>query len=112
MRPVIIESPYATNNYHSQEEHERYLERCILDCIRRDETSYASHKQITGALDDANAEEREAGIRLGFEMAKFITGVTIVVYLDYGLSSGMSRGINEHLRAGREVEFRQIGKNP
>ena len=35
-----------------------------------------------------------------------------VVYMDYGISSGMELGIDQADHEGRPIQYRKIGKNP
>lgn len=108
---VIIESPYAGDLARNK----RYLQRAILDCIRRGESPYASHQMLTEALNDLDPAERRVGIEAGFAWRE-ATEKT-VVYEDYGISTGMGYGISE---AGRlqatdpshVIEYRRIGPNP
>jgi hypothetical protein len=87
--PVVIESPFAGEVALNR----AYLQACIRDCLRRGETPYASHQQLTWALDDNNPEERELGISAGLDMRDFIRahGGKSVYYVDLGWSSGMGR---------------------
>lgn len=100
---VIIESPYAGEVARNK----RYLQRCILDCITRGESPYASHQMLTEALDDTNPAERELGIKAGFRW-RAVADKT-VVYEDYGISSGMRYGILDSTALGKPVEYRRIG---
>lgn len=106
MRLVIIESPFAGD----LERNRVYLDRCIRDCLARGESPYASHRMLTSALDDAQPEEREAGIKAGF--AWRAVAAATVVYGDYGLSRGMNAGIEHAVTIGHAVEWREIGPNP
>lgn len=111
MKPVVIESPLAGATEEIRERHRRYLDACILDCIRRGETPYASHKMLPGALDDLKPDEREIGIGAGFEMAEHLwtgCGAPRAVYLDCGVGNGMKRGLDEAARIGQRVEFRNV----
>jgi hypothetical protein len=84
MRPIVIETPYAGD----VERHLIYLGFCMLDCLRRGETPYASHGLLTRILDDNNPKERALGIQAGIDMAEFIGRAAF--YLDLGFSPGMS----------------------
>lgn len=91
-KPVVIESPYAGD----VGENLRYLDRCILDCLARGETPYASHKMLTSALDDRDEEQRGLGIAAGLDMASS-TRAPVVFYLDRGVSTGMAKSLRHHL---------------
>lgn len=101
---VIIESPYAGN----LELNKKYLDAAILDCCLRGESPYASHKMLTDALDDQDKDQRELGIKLGFEFHK--VAEKVVVYTDLGLSTGMKQGIKNAVDLNIPVEKRTLGK--
>ena len=92
MRRVIIESPYAGD----VERNVRYVKACVLDCLRRGESPYASHLFFTqpGILDDLKPEERNLGIEAGFAWRE--CAELTVFYIDLGWSSGMVKGF-EHV---------------
>lgn len=102
MRRVIIESPYAgeVNNNRA------YLQECVLDCLKRNESPYASHGFFTQFLNDNKPDERALGIKAGLVWGD--AADLIVVYEDLGVSEGMKQGIAEHVRKGRQIEYRSI----
>lgn len=83
MKRVIIESPYAGD----VDRNVGYLRQCIIDCLRRGEAPFASHRMYTDALDDLLPGERMLGINAGF--AWRAAAELSVFYADYGYSSGM-----------------------
>ena len=97
---VVIESPYAGDRKGNL----AYLTRCIVDCVARGESPYASHLMLTEALDDNDAVERDRGIKAGF-LWRDVAHKT-VVYLDNGLSTGMVYGIRDAIKKGRPIELR------
>jgi hypothetical protein len=105
MKLVIIESPFQGG----KPENLRYLQRCIADCIKRGESPYASHRMLTGALDDLKPEERELGIKAGFEWHR--RADLMVVYADYGITPGMEQGMQNAELLHLPMEMRKIGKN-
>jgi hypothetical protein len=109
---VIIESPFAKNEEHSEEEHVTYARRCMHDCLLRGEAPFASHLLYTqpNVLDDSIPEERELGMKAGFAYRNAIKKT--VVYEDYGISRGMKEGVDNAKAHLCEVERRKIGKNP
>lgn len=103
MRPlVIIESPYAGKVMQNI----AYGRAAMLDCLERGEAPFASHLLYTQCLDDTRPNEREMGMRAGLDVAALANKT--VVYLDRGISAGMSRGMDDAAKAGREVEFRRL----
>lgn len=104
MKRIVIESPFAGN----VDLNLRYLRACMADCLKRDESPYASHGLYTqpGVLDDSKPIERELGIVAGFAW-RDVADLT-VVYTDLGVSKGMQYGINDAIRKGRAVEYRTL----
>lgn len=118
IRVVCIESPFAAPTPEGIARNRRYLDACILGCIRRGETPYASHKMLTDALADANPEEREQGIAAGFAMREALNAIVFdgnvislvtAVYTDLGISSGMVRGMRHSEQVGIAQETRVLG---
>ncbi len=104
-RRVVVESPFA-----NIPDPMGYLARCMADCFKRGEVPFASHGLYTlkGCLDDTIPAERTKGIQGGFlwgELADYV-----VVYEDYGISSGMQAGIDNYLAVGKRIVFRRIGQ--
>lgn len=102
MIPVVIESPYAGNI----EQNKAYLKLCVLDCLQRQESPYASHAFFTQFLDDDVAEERQLGIDAGLIWSNHASKV--VFYVDYGMSKGMLYAEEQHKKAGRIIEKRKL----
>lgn len=105
---VILESPFAAETVEEAERNRRYLVRCMHDCFARGEAPFASHGLYTIALDDDIPEERALGIEAGLAWGECAT--KSVVYTDLGISDGMQKGINRAHLDGRDVEYREIGK--
>lgn len=106
MRLVLIESPYGARSHKTKLTYKDYLDQCILDCIRRGEAPFASHRMYTRALNDHNPSERELGMTLGWEWLRVVEHV--VVYEDYGISRGMETGIERAKSFGFNPEYRKI----
>jgi len=104
MKKVILESPYAGCIKKNIE----YARLCVKDCLMRGEAPFASHLLYTqsGILNDEEPEERELGISAGFEWAE-VADYT-VVYCDFGISSGMDKGVQNALKSGKEVQYRYL----
>lgn len=105
---VQLESPFAPQHGRSIEDNLRYARLCMHDCLMRGEAPFASHLLYTQdeVLDDAIAEEREAGISAGF--AYLQVAQRTVVYIDHGISNGMRQGIEYAKTHGIEVEYRLL----
>lgn len=106
---VIIESPYGSPDPAVVAENAVYLRRCLRHstlCLA--ESPYASHRMLTGALNDLDPEERSIGIAAGFAWRR-VADLT-AVYLDRGLSSGMIAGIQDALKHNRPIVLRAFGE--
>ena len=103
MKLVYLESPFAGDRVRNA----AYLKACVLDCLKRGESPYASHAFFTQFLDDDNPIERELGIEAGLAWAR--KAQTTVVYEDLGISRGMQLGIDRAVVCARPVERRRLG---
>lgn len=106
MKLVIIESPFKASVLYTEKQNREYLNKCILDCILRGESPYASHKMLVDSLDDDNPEERKLGIEAGFAWAA--QADKAVFYIDHGISHGMLMAAYRHGEAGLEIEVRRL----
>lgn len=106
MRRVIVESPYAGDVLRNTE----YARKCVHDCLMKGEAPFASHLLYTQphVLDDKIPHERDLGIEAGLMWGNVAEAT--VVYTDYGITSGMQRGIERALAWGRPVEYRMLFK--
>jgi hypothetical protein len=103
-RRVILESPYAGEIVRNID----YARRCVRDSVMRGEAPIASHLLFTqpGILRDEVPDERKLGIAAGH--AWMAVADAMVVYVDLGISSGMSDAIAAAYRMGLPVERRCI----
>jgi len=104
MKTVAIESPYKGD----VERNLKYLDECILYCIKNGMTPYASHKMLTTALDDNQKCERTLGIVAGLHMSTRMD--ERIFFIDYGFSDGMLAARKEYDIRGlsyRVVKIRQ-----
>jgi hypothetical protein len=99
---VIIESPLSGDMAKNQ----RYARKCLKDSLLRGEAPYASHLLYTQVLDDTVPEEREMGIKAGFEWGKVAD--MVAVYTDLGISKGMEQGIENARKNGLKVVYRSL----
>jgi hypothetical protein len=104
MKLVVIESPFAGD----VEKNIAYARAAVSDCLKRGEAPIASHLLYTqpGILDDTIPEERALGIEAGLLWGE--KAEMTVVYVDRGISKGMTYGIERAHRAGRPVEHRSL----
>lgn len=114
---VIVESPFmgkpgvTGNGPGTTAFNLKYARAAIRDCILRGEAPFASHLLYTqeGVLRDEIHEERELGMGLGWHVMR--RSNYIVVYTDLGFSSGMIRGVQAAIAAGRPARMRSL-KDP
>lgn len=108
LRPVIVESPFGSDDEQIIDRNIAYARRALHDCIMRGEAPFASHLLYTqpGVLDDADPAERALGIEAGLVWGDFAEAT--IVYSDLGLTRGMNQGIARALAAGRKVEYRSL----
>lgn len=105
---VVIESPYSNSNRRTVEENTQYALMAMKDSLERGEAPLASHLLYTRVLDDNKSKERSMGMESGFAWNKYANKV--VVYQDYGISSGMKKGIELAEKHGIVVVYRNIIK--
>ena len=113
---VIVESPFSAKladgslDAHMQTRHIEYARKCMFDCLQRGEAPFASHLLYTqeGVLDDTVPEERIRGIDAGF--AWHSKADRMVVYIDFGISTGMEAGIANATKLGLPIEKRTLPK--
>lgn len=99
---VVVESPYAGDVARNT----RYLEACLLDCVRRGESPYASHKMLTTCLNDLLPDERATGIEAGLA---WTTRCDLqVFYEDLGWSDGMKAAWAKCIAECRPKEVRRL----
>ena len=116
MKLVILESPYAGTSrfaivrWFQRRRHIRYARACVRDSLSRGEAPIASHLLYTqdGILRDTDPRERAWGIDAGLAWGDVAQAT--VVYADFGLSSGMRKGIITAHNDDRPVIYRQIGR--
>lgn len=105
---VVIESPFRGSGDPAELMPNILYARALLrDSVLRGEAPYMSHLLFPGALDDANKDERAAGITAG--IAWGLRSKRVVVGTDRGVSSGMEIGLDRYRQAGLSVVSRSLG---
>ena len=102
---VVIESPYAGNIY-QRWRNRRYARKAMLNSLGRSEAPIASHLLYTQVLDDGDRTDRAMGINAGLEWLSVADAV--VVYIDYGISSGMKSAIKLAIELNKPVHYRSL----
>lgn len=130
--PVILESPWAAPNtincsrMHSSHldsvgsgmqmapdytslDTRRYLQCAMLNALSLGEAPLATHALFAASniLDDADPADRELGMNAGMRWYAYANYV--VVYADYGISTGMQLGIDMATALCKPVHYRYIG---
>lgn len=103
MRAVMLESPYAGDVARNED----YARRCLLDSLRRGEAPMAGHLLYTQVLADANPTERKLGIKA--HLAWLRHAEAVILYIDRGISSGMTQAIELAVLLSIPVERRELG---
>jgi hypothetical protein len=104
LRRVVIESPFAGD----VERNIAYARRCVRDCLDRGEAPIASHLLFTqdGILDDGVPNERTLGIAAG--LAWLPVADAMVLYVDHGISPGMTAAMTVATNLSIPVEQRRL----
>jgi hypothetical protein len=105
-RRVVLESPYSGDT----ETNIAYARRALLDSLSHGEAPIASHLLYTQVWDDADPQQRAAGMRAGWAWIRRDVIDALVAYTDLGISKGMSAGIEVAEAYGVPVEFRKINR--
>jgi hypothetical protein len=108
MRRVILESPFAGKTDADVVINVTYARRCVRDSVMRGEAPIASHLLFTqpGILDDNVPNERRLGIDAGLAWVPFADAM--VIYIDRGVSDGMSEAMKYAQRHGLPTELRAL----
>lgn len=108
---VLIESPFSAPTKQQIRRNISYARACVRDSVLRGEAPWCSHLFYTqdGILDDTLAAERQRGIALGLSWGQ--AAQASAVYIDLGVSAGMTYGVAEALREGRPVVCRALPFN-
>ena len=100
---AILESPYAGE----VEQNRLYALACSKDMFDRGEAAFASHLIYPRFLQAYNYTERALGMEAG--KAWIPAAHCMIVYTDFGISSGMEEGITCARECGVPILKRKIG---
>ena len=108
MRLVIIESPYSDSQLSKVRDNQIYARAAMRDSLSRGEAPFASHLLYTqvGVLDDYDPQERDLGIRLGYEWGRLAS--LHAFYTDFGWSPGMLSALQRCRELELDLEFRSL----
>jgi hypothetical protein len=113
---VIVESPFKTSEIRlldgsfvtiKEADNIEYARACCRWCSDRGMTPFASHLFYTQFLDDTVKDERERGIKHGFEWSK-VTRQTLF-FVDRGFSSGMEWGYKNAEELDQTMKVVKLG---
>lgn len=113
MKPIIIESPFASHIQAQEVEYRDYALKALRHSLYNDEAPFASHLLYTQVLNDATPIERKLGIAQGFAWKHCRSGSSLVLtafYIDYGVSPGMRIALAYCKEQDLPFIFRSIGK--
>lgn len=104
VRFVMICSPYSGEVARNIE----YAKKAMRDSIMRREVPFAPHLLYPqpGILNDNDPGERAIGMTAG--LLWMYRADTLVVYRDYGISTGMAEEIEEATKIGKPIEYRTL----
>lgn len=105
MFKVIIESPFRGDI----NKNVKYAQKCMLDSLKRGEAPFLSHLLYPLVLEDSNEKERYIGIIAGLEWGRVAD--LRAVYIDYGITSGMKKGVRDAKIIHQPIEYRRILNN-
>jgi hypothetical protein len=105
-RLVVIESPFAGEDRLARARNELYAQEALRDSLHRGEAPFASHLLYPQVLDDNVPAERYQGIQ--GQIAWIDAAGFIAVYVDRGISAGMSEAIIYALKRGFEIQLRAL----
>ena len=106
MKLVMIETPLMARGERTMEMNLEYARRCMKDSLEKGEAPFAMHLLYTQVLDDTLVEERKQGMTCG--LAWLLRADAVILYCDYGVSSGMKAAYKKALANNKNIELRFI----
>lgn len=102
MGRVIVESPFAGHRDMNAD----YLKACLRDCVNRGEVPFASHGFFVHFLNEDLPDEREMGIKMGYDFWE--KADKVVFYMDLAMSKGMQSALIKAFAENKPIERRQL----
>ena len=106
MKLVMIETPLRASGERTMEMNLEYARRCMKDSLEKGEAPFAMHLLYTQVLNDSLVEERKQGMICG--LAWLLHAEAVILYCDYGVSSGMKAAYKKALANDIVIELRFI----
>lgn len=88
------------------DEFKNYALRCMLDCLKHNESPNVPHILLPMVLDDTKQDQRWFGMKCG--QAWHRKADHIVVYTDYGITEGMHEDIINADKYGIDIVYRKL----
>lgn len=107
---VCLESPYAAPTDFEREANVAYARLCMEDSLNRGEAPFLGHLLYTQVYEDRVPELRRKGINA--HLAWLRGAEKVVLYMDRGISSGMTEALILAERLNLPFEFRRILEKP
>jgi hypothetical protein len=107
-RPVLLESPYGSDDPAVVARNVRYADVCQLDALRRGDAPMLGHLLYTRVLNDRVPADREIGLRAHLAWVACVE--LVVVYVDFGLKPGMRKAIEAADVEAVPCEFRRFSR--
>lgn len=106
MKLVMIETPLMASGERTMEMNLKYAKACMKDSLSRGEAPFAMHLLYTQVLNDLIVEERKQELTCG--LAWLLRADSVILYCDYGVSSGMKAAYKKALANIKDIELRFI----
>jgi hypothetical protein len=103
---VILESPFSAPTPEAKAENIYYAKMAMHDAIMHGEAPYLSHLLYTLVLDDDDPEQRAMGLALAHAWLQ--RADYMVVYVDRGVSQGMTLAIALATKLGKPIHHRLL----
>lgn len=103
---TTVESPLAAATPEGFRRNVRYAQLCLLDSLKRGEAPFASHLIYPQVFDDLDEDQRRVGMQAGVEWLRMAE--LVVLYIDLGISKGMTAAEHEAIRYGKPTTIRRL----
>jgi hypothetical protein len=107
VRPVLLESPYGSDDPAIVARNVHYADACQLDALRRGDAPMLGHLLYTRVLNDRVPAEREIGLRAHLAWVSVVE--LVVYYVDLGMTPGMRAALAAAEDECVPGEFRALG---
>lgn len=102
---ICLESPFAANELHTQEENLDFARKCAEFIVRHGMNVIASHLLFPQFLDEEKPRDRELGIMLGYEWMMWCDEAWFFKRLGEAPSGGMKAALGMVINIGIPRKF-------